>query len=39
MKLIPMVCFKNTSETGVLMRNEIYSYITEGIGEDILPET
>ncbi|WP_378183462.1 pyridoxal-phosphate dependent enzyme [Aquimarina sp. SS2-1] len=30
--------FKKYHETGVFDQNEIYSYITEGIGEDILPE-
>ncbi|MEZ7515123.1 pyridoxal-phosphate dependent enzyme [Flavobacterium frigidarium] len=30
--------FKKYHETGVFDENEIYSYITEGIGEDILPE-
>jgi len=29
--------FKKYKETGVFDENEIYSYITEGIGEDILP--
>ena len=29
--------FKKYHETGVFDKNEIYSYITEGIGEDILP--
>jgi cystathionine beta-synthase len=29
--------FKKYHETGVFDENEIYSYITEGIGEDILP--
>ena len=29
---------KKYKETGVLDRNEIYPYITEGIGEDFLPE-
>ncbi len=29
--------FKKYHETGVFDRSEIYSYITEGIGEDILP--
>jgi len=29
--------FKKYHETGEFDRNEIYSYITEGIGEDILP--
>ena len=30
--------FKKYHETGVFDENEIYPYITEGIGEDILPE-
>jgi len=30
--------YKKYHETGVFDENEIYSYITEGIGEDILPE-
>ena len=30
--------FKKYHETGVFDENEIYAYITEGIGEDILPE-
>jgi cystathionine beta-synthase len=30
--------FKKYHETGIFDRNEIYSYLTEGIGEDILPE-
>jgi cystathionine beta-synthase len=30
--------FKKYHETGVFDQNEIYPYITEGIGEDILPE-
>jgi cystathionine beta-synthase len=30
--------FKKYHETGEFDNNEIYSYITEGIGEDILPE-
>ena len=30
--------FKKYHETGIFDKNEIYSYITEGIGEDILPE-
>lgn len=30
--------FKKYHETGFFDENEIYSYITEGIGEDILPE-
>jgi cystathionine beta-synthase len=29
--------FKKYHETGIFDENEIYSYITEGIGEDILP--
>ena len=29
--------FKKYLETGVFDENEIYSYLTEGIGEDILP--
>jgi cystathionine beta-synthase len=29
---------KKYKETGILDRNEIYPYITEGIGEDFLPE-
>lgn len=29
--------FKKYHETGVFDKNEIYSYVTEGIGEDILP--
>ncbi|HRD82656.1 MAG TPA: pyridoxal-phosphate dependent enzyme, partial [Saprospiraceae bacterium] len=30
--------FKKYHETGIFDNNEIYPYITEGIGEDILPE-
>jgi len=30
--------FKKYHETGVFDNNEVYSYITEGIGEDILPK-
>ena len=30
--------FKKLHETGVFDKNEIYSYLTEGIGEDIIPE-
>ena len=30
--------FKKYHETGIFDENEIYAYITEGIGEDILPE-
>lgn len=30
--------FKKYHETGIFDEDEIYSYITEGIGEDILPE-
>ena len=30
--------FKKFHETGEFDKNEIYNYITEGIGEDILPE-
>ena len=30
--------FKKYHETGKFDNNEIYSYVTEGIGEDILPE-
>lgn len=30
--------FKKYHETGIFDTNEIYPYITEGIGEDILPE-
>ena len=30
--------FKKYHETGVFDKNEIYPYITEGIGEDILPK-
>ncbi|MDI1353495.1 MAG: pyridoxal-phosphate dependent enzyme [bacterium] len=29
--------FKKYKETGIFDKNEIYSYITEGIGEDFLP--
>jgi len=29
--------FKKYHETGIFDHNEIYSYVTEGIGEDILP--
>ena len=29
--------FKKYKETGVFDKNEIYPYITEGIGEDFLP--
>ena len=30
--------FKKYKETGIFDKNEIYSYITEGIGEDFLPK-
>ena len=30
--------FKKYKETGIFDKNEIYPYITEGIGEDILPK-
>lgn len=30
--------FKKLKETGVLDKNEIYPYVTEGIGEDFLPQ-
>ena len=30
--------FKKYHETGIFDENEIYPYITEGIGEDILPK-
>ena len=30
--------FKKYHETGIFDKNEIYPYITEGIGEDIIPE-
>ena len=30
--------FKKYHETGIFDQNEVYSYITEGIGEDILPK-
>jgi cystathionine beta-synthase len=30
--------FKRYKETGILDKNEIYPYITEGIGEDFLPK-
>lgn len=30
--------FKKYHETGIFDENEIYSYITEGIGEDIIPK-
>jgi cystathionine beta-synthase len=30
--------FKKYKETGILDKNEIYPYVTEGIGEDFLPE-
>jgi cystathionine beta-synthase len=30
--------YKKYHETGIFDENEIYSYITEGIGEDIIPE-
>ena len=30
--------FKKYKETGILDKNEIYPYITEGIGEDFLPK-
>src|SRR5690606_21676032 len=30
--------FKKFKETGIFDRNEIYPYLTEGIGEDILPK-
>lgn len=30
--------FKKLKETGIIDKNEIYPYITEGIGEDFLPE-
>lgn len=30
--------FKKYKETGIFDENEVYSYVTEGIGEDILPK-
>ena len=30
--------FKKYHETGIFDKNEVYPYITEGIGEDIIPE-
>ena len=30
--------FKKFHETGIFDKNEVYPYITEGIGEDIIPE-
>ena len=30
--------FKKYKETGIFDKNEIYPYITEGIGEDFLPQ-
>ncbi len=30
--------FKKYKETGILDKNEVYPYITEGIGEDFLPQ-
>jgi len=30
--------FKKYKETGVFDKNEIYPYVTEGIGEDFLPQ-
>lgn len=30
--------FKKYQETGIFDRDEIYSYLTEGIGEDIIPD-
>ena len=30
--------FKKYKETGIFDKNEIYPYITEGIGEDFLPK-
>jgi cystathionine beta-synthase len=30
--------FKKYKETGILDKNEIYPYVTEGIGEDFLPQ-
>lgn len=30
--------FKKLKETGIIDKNEIYPYITEGIGEDFLPQ-
>src|SRR5690606_12015957 len=30
--------FKKYHETGIFDQDEIYSYVTEGIGEDILPK-
>ena len=30
--------FKKYKETGIFDKNEIYSYVTEGLGEDFLPE-
>lgn len=30
--------FKKYHETGIFDENEVYSYVTEGIGEDILPQ-
>ena len=33
-----MVQHLKISETGIFDKNEIYPYITEGIGEDIIPK-
>jgi cystathionine beta-synthase len=30
--------FKKYKETGIFDKNEIYPYVTEGIGEDFLPQ-
>jgi cystathionine beta-synthase len=30
--------FKKLKETGIFDKNEIYPYITEGIGEDFVPQ-
>ena len=32
------ISFKKYHETGVFDKSEIYPYLTEGIGEDIIPD-
>ena len=36
--ILTVLFYKKYHETGEFDKNEIYSYITEGIGEDILPD-
>ena len=32
------ICFQKFHETGIFDKKEIYPYLTEGIGEDIIPK-